>query len=59
MPERNEGTMSTSSGTKRRRRRERQFLEFCDAFSIHAAIVAIAATFGFLLLQAARSLLTT
>lgn len=47
--------MSTSSGAKRRRRRERRFLAFLDAFSLHASIVAVMATGGFLILQVART----
>jgi hypothetical protein len=49
--------MSASSGEKRRRRRERRFLELQDTLSIRSTVVAIAATCGFLLLQAARLLL--
>jgi hypothetical protein len=42
---------------KRRRRRERRFLEFLDSVSMRATMLAVAATGGFLLLQVARSLL--
>jgi len=48
--------MSTSSGAKRRRRRERRFVELHDALSLRASIVAVMATGGFLLLQIARTL---
>jgi hypothetical protein len=49
--------MAVSSGEKRRRRRERLFLELCDALSMRTTTVAIAATGGLLLLQAARSII--
>jgi hypothetical protein len=49
--------MSASSGEKRRRRKERQFLAFHDTLSVRSTLVAIAATCGFLIWQAARSLL--
>lgn len=49
--------MSVSSGEKRRRRRERRFLELNDTISMRATMVAVAATFGFLVLQLARTLL--
>jgi hypothetical protein len=49
--------MSASSGEKRRRRRERRFLDFHDTLSVRSTVVAIAATCGFLIWQAARSLL--
>lgn len=58
MLKRGEGVMTTSSGAKRRRKRERQFLEMCDTVSMRATIVAITATCGFLMLQIARSLIT-
>jgi hypothetical protein len=47
--------MSASGGAKRRRRRERRFLDFHDAFSLRASIVAVLATGGFLVLQIART----
>ena len=50
--------MSTSSGEKRRRKRERRFIEFYDTLSMRATRVAIAATCGFVLLQIARTLLS-
>lgn len=49
--------MSASSGEKRRRKRERQFISFHEVFSMRATIVAVMATFGLLLLQVARTLL--
>jgi hypothetical protein len=51
------GDMSASSGEKRRRRRERRFLELHNLASIRATVVALGATCGFLVLQFARSLL--
>jgi hypothetical protein len=49
--------MSAPGGEKRRRRRERRWLEFHDTGSARAALVAVAATGGLLLLQVARTLL--
>lgn len=49
--------MSASSGEKRRRRRERRFVSFHEVFSTRATIVAVMATFGLLVLQAARTFL--
>lgn len=46
--------MRTSSGTKRRRRRERRLLELCNTLSVRTAAVATLATGGFLVLQAVR-----
>ena len=50
--------MSASSGTKRRRRRDRRFLEFYDTLSMQATILAVVATFGFLAFQVARTLVS-
>jgi hypothetical protein len=50
--------MSASGGEKRRRRRERRLLDFHESGSARAAMVAVAATFGFLLLQVARTLIS-
>jgi hypothetical protein len=50
--------MSASSGEKRRRRRERRFTELYDALSLRSTIVAVAAGFGFLVFQVARTLVT-
>jgi|MudIll2142460700_1097286.scaffolds.fasta_scaffold40840_3 hypothetical protein len=49
--------MSASSGEKRRRRRERRFLELHETISIRSTMLAVAATCGYLLLQVTRSLL--
>jgi hypothetical protein len=49
--------MSASSGEKRRRRRERRFLAFHDLLSMRASTAAIVATFGFVVLQIARTFL--
>jgi hypothetical protein len=49
--------MSASSGEKRRRRRERRFLELNEAISMRATTLAVVATCGFLLLQVARTFL--
>jgi hypothetical protein len=49
--------MSASSGEKRRRRRERRFIAFQEAISTRATTVAVLATFGFVLLQIARTLI--
>lgn len=51
--------MSASGGVKRRRRRERRWLQFHEAGSTRAALVAMAATGGLLMLQVARLLLRT
>jgi hypothetical protein len=52
-----EGDMSASNGEKRRRRRERQFLEFHDSISMRTTRLAIGATLGLMVLQLARTLL--
>jgi hypothetical protein len=49
--------MSASSGEKRRRKRERQFLEFYDALSIRAAIAGVGGSLVLLAWFAARSVL--
>jgi hypothetical protein len=49
--------MSASGGEKRRRRRERRFLAFHDLLSMRASLAAIGATFGFVVLQIARTIL--
>jgi hypothetical protein len=49
------GAMSASGGEKRRRRRERRFLAFHDLLSMRASTAAIVATFGFVVLQIART----
>jgi hypothetical protein len=49
--------MSTSSGQKRRRKREHRFLEYQDTLSMRATMVAIVATCGFVVLQMVRTLL--
>lgn len=50
--------MSASSGEKRRRRRERRFLELNDTLSLRSSIVAVAAGVGFLVFQVARTIVT-
>jgi hypothetical protein len=49
--------MSASSGEKRRRRRERRLLELHESLSLRSTVVAVAAGFGLLAFQFARSLL--
>lgn len=49
--------MRKSSGTKRRRRKERRFRESFDILSSRTAIVAALAAFGFLMMQVGRSYL--
>ncbi len=49
--------MSASSGEKRRRRRERRFLQVNDTLSLRSTIVAVAAGFGLLAFQLARTLI--
>ena len=51
------GVMSASSGEKRRRRRERRFLQVNDTLSLRSTIVAVAAGFGLLAFQLARTLI--
>ena len=51
--------MSVSGGTKRRRRRDRAFLQFYEMFSRHAAIAAVTGTIAFLAWVAVRSLVAT
>jgi hypothetical protein len=54
-----EGDMSASSGQKRRRRRERQFLAFHESISMRTTRLAVGATFGLVVLQVARTLLSS
>jgi hypothetical protein len=49
--------MKASSGEKRRRRRERRFLEFYDVLSSRASLLAVAASGAFLAWVMARSLI--
>ena len=49
--------MGASSGEKRRRKRERRFIALQEAISTRSTMVAVLATFGFVLLQVARTLL--
>ena len=51
--------MSVSGGTKRRRRRDRAFLQFYEMFSHHAAIAAVTGTIAFLAWVVVRSLVAT
>jgi hypothetical protein len=47
----------SSSGLKRRRKRERRFLEFYDAISIRATIVGVGGGIALLAWVAARTVL--
>jgi hypothetical protein len=47
--------MSASSGQKRRRKRERQFLQFYDALSMRATFLAVGGSIALLAWVAARS----
>ena len=47
--------MSTSSGEKRRRKRERRFLEFYDTVSMRATVAGVGGGIALLLWVAARS----
>jgi len=47
--------MSASSGEKRRRKRDRQFLEFYDALSARATVAGVAGSIALLLFVVARS----
>ena len=47
--------MSVSSGEKRRRKRDRQFLEFYDALSARATVAGVAGSIALLLFVVARS----
>ncbi len=50
------GVMSASGGTKRRRRRDKAFLQFYETFSLHATIAAVTGSIAFLAWVAIRSL---
>jgi len=50
--------MSNSSGMKRRRKRERRFLEFYDTISIRATIAGVGGSIALLAWVAARSVLS-
>ena len=47
--------MSASGGTKRRRRRDRAFLQFYETFSLRATIAAVTGSIAFLAWVAVRS----
>lgn len=47
--------MSATSGEKRRRRRERQILDFYDTMSMRATVVGVGGGIALLLWVAARS----
>lgn len=51
--------MKKSSGTKRRRRKDKRFRESFDILSSRTAIVAALAAFGFLMMQVGRTYLPT
>jgi hypothetical protein len=51
-----EGEMSASSGEKRRRKRERQFLELYDRVSIHATFAGVGGSIALLVWIATRSM---
>ena len=51
--------MSASSGEKRRRKRERRFLEFYDTLSMRATIVGVGGGIALLVFVAARSVLAS
>ena len=48
-----------SSGTKRRRKRERRFLEFYDTVSIRATIAGVGGSIALLAWVAARSVFSS
>jgi hypothetical protein len=47
--------MSVSSGEKRRRKRDRQFLEFYDTLSARATVAGVAGSIALLLFVVART----
>jgi hypothetical protein len=47
--------MSASSGEKRRRKRDRQFLEFYDTLSVRATLAGVGGSIALLLFVVARS----
>lgn len=49
--------MSASSGEKRRRKRERQFLEFYDTMSLRATIAGVGGSIALLVWIVARTVL--
>ena len=51
--------MSASSGEKRRRKRDRQFLEFYDTLSVRAAVAGVGGSIALLLFVVARSLFSS
>jgi hypothetical protein len=48
--------MSATSGEKRRRKRERQFLDFYDTMSMRATVAGVGGGIALLLWVAARSM---
>jgi hypothetical protein len=51
--------MSAGGGIKRRRRREREFLQFYDTVSLRATIAAIGGTIAFLAWVAIRTVVAS
>lgn len=51
--------MSASSGEKRRRKRDRQFLEFYDTLSVRATFAGVGGSIALLLFVVARSLFSS
>ncbi len=51
--------MSASSGEKRRRKRDRQFLEFYDTLSLRATAVGVGGSIALLLFVVARSVFSS
>jgi transposase-like protein len=51
--------MSASSGEKRRRKRDRQFLEFYDTLSVRATVAGVGGSIVLLLFVVARSLFSS
>jgi hypothetical protein len=51
--------MSASSGEKRRRKRDRQFLEFYDTLSVRATLAGVGGSIALLLFVVARSLFSS
>lgn len=49
--------MSVSSGEKRRRKRERRFLQFYDTIAMRATVAGVGGSIALLVFVAARSLL--
>ena len=51
--------MSVGSGEKRRRKRDRQFLEFYDTLSLRATVAGVGGSIALLLFVVARSVLSS